>query len=329
MKKILFAAAIIGLIFYIKSGSLGSVPFVSDIKNRVEHLSLNIKLPTSLDVTQFFKDKLQGVFHNYELGTASSTGALIIPHDVQSLLDPLKKITTQVITPPPIKQDLVQASTSLTRVGVIHRTNTERILQNLPPLQENSVLDAAAKVRADDLFARQYFAHIAPTGEGVSSVVTKLGYDYAVIGENLALGRFEDDKALVDAWMASPGHRENILNTRYREIGVAVVEGVFKGEKTWIGVQVFGLSLASCPAVDINLHATIDAKQKLLNSLETQATTLKQQIDTTSPSDPSYNSKIDNYNALVPQINGLIAELDILVKKYNEGVQSLNKCIAS
>ncbi|HEY4523381.1 MAG TPA: CAP domain-containing protein [Candidatus Paceibacterota bacterium] len=333
MKKILFIVAIVGLIIYLRLGLPQVQPgvFWENIRNQITNVSS--RFPNEKEITQFFKDKIPTLFSDYWFSASSSTSTLVMPRDVESLLDPLKKIIPQVITPPPIapqtaEPDLAQTITGLTRVGVIHRTNTERILQGLKSLQENLVLNAAAKAKANDLFARQYFAHVSPIGEGIAIVVTRFGYDYAIVGENLALGRFEDDKALVDAWMASPGHKANILNSRYMEIGVAVVRGIFEGQETWIGVQVFGLPLSACPAPDITLRATIDAKQKLLLELEAQASTTKKQIDAMKPDDPGYREKIDAYNTLVPQINDLISDLDVLIKKYNEGVKLLNGCIS-
>lgn len=327
MRKALFALAVIGLIFYLKSEpSQFSIPsFASTVENQISNLFIRIR--GNEEITQFLKNNLRDAASRLRLGTASST-TLTIPHDAKSLLEPIQKIKDQVIAPPPLEQTLTEATTSLSRVGVIHRTNTERILQNFLPLKENDMLDRAAQIKADDLFARQYFAHISPTGQGIATVITAAGYQYAMVGENLALGRFDDDTALVAAWMASPGHRENILNPRYEEIGAAVKKGIFQGLETWVAVQVFALPLASCPGSDVNLRATIDAKKILLDELETKANALKQTMAVMSHSDPTYESKVNDYNNMVPQINGVIDELDGLIKRYNEQVQLLNGCIS-
>ena len=65
-------------------------------------------------------------------------------------------------------------------------------------------------------------------------------YPYLAAGENLALGDFKNANELVAAWMASPGHRANILNGVYRDIGVATGFDAFEGRKTIIVVQIFG-----------------------------------------------------------------------------------------
>src|SRR6185369_15716694 len=117
----------------------------------------------------------------------------------------------------------------------------------LPALKENALLDKAAKKKLDDMFAQQYFEHINPQGKGPSDLAKSVGYDYIAIGENLALGNFKNDAELVQAWMDSPGHRANILNKQYTEIGVAVGQGTYEGKKTWLAVQEFGRPTSSCP----------------------------------------------------------------------------------
>ncbi|MHB8111125.1 MAG: CAP domain-containing protein [Syntrophorhabdaceae bacterium] len=60
------------------------------------------------------------------------------------------------------------------------------------------------------------------------------------LGENIAKGWYLNDKEIVDGWMQSPGHRKNILNRDYTDIGVAIIKGTFDGIECMIGVQVFG-----------------------------------------------------------------------------------------
>jgi len=123
-------------------------------------------------------------------------------------------------------------------------------------------------LQLDDIFEKQYFAHISPEGLGPSDLAEKSGYEYIMIAENLALGNFKDDNTLVNAWMDSPGHRANILNNRYTEIGVAVGKGFFSesnennkeeiATEVWIAVQEFGLPLSSCPKPEESLLNTIE-----------------------------------------------------------------------
>ena len=75
------------------------------------------------------------------------------------------------------------------------------------------------------------------TGPGTSS--TAAGYDYQAAAENLAVGLAADD-VLIGAWMASPGHRHNILNKRYTDIGIGIARGLYRGQETVYVVQLFG-----------------------------------------------------------------------------------------
>lgn len=129
----------------------------------------------------------------------------------------------------------------LTREKVIYFTNAARSGNGLHELKENSLLNAVAEERAKDMFEKQYFEHISPTGENDADVARRIGYRYKMIGENIAKGWYLNDKKLVDGWMQSHGHRKNILNSGFDEIGVAVVKGKFEGNEVIIGVQIFGL----------------------------------------------------------------------------------------
>ncbi len=222
----------------------------------------------------------------------------------------------------------VQAGT-LTKSGVILQTNKERSVNGHATLTENSLLDESAAIKADDLFSKQYFEHISPSGVGPANLADKVGYEYLMIGENLALGGFTGNVDLVTAWMNSPGHRANILNAKYTEIGVAVKQGMFEGKMVWIGVQEFGRPLALCPGPDKSLQASVDAQKIQLDSMQAQIAALKADIDQTSQSSPEYNQKVDRYNALVREYDNLAASTKTLIDEYNNEVKSFNACAAA
>jgi len=124
------------------------------------------------------------------------------------------------ISPPPLKVIKEEKpEVILTQKGIIEWANKQREKYGLAPLKENQILDKTAMAKVEDMFENQYFAHESPTGEKVSDLARKFGYDFLLIGENLAMGNFSSDEDLVFAWMESPGHRENILNEKYQEIG--------------------------------------------------------------------------------------------------------------
>ena len=223
------------------------------------------------------------------------------------------------------------AASGMTDASVIYWTNQSRAQNgNLPALTENSTLDATALAKAQDILAKQYFAHVSPTGMSVATQAQAAGYQYIEIGENLALGTFASGQDLVNAWMGSPEHRANILNTNYREIGVAVIKGQYQGNTVWVGVQHFGMPASACPSVDATLKATIDAGQATIASLDAQITAAKNLID----SDPNttsseYSQKIDAYNATIGQYNTLVTTIKSDITQYNNEVNTFNTCAGS
>lgn len=189
---------------------------------------------------------------------------------VSQQLDRLPLSAPRIATPGPLRAPERSSVPGevLTRAGVVRETNERRLQAGLSALQEHATLAKAAEQKVSDMFARQYFAHDNPDGQGISTVVSGLGYAYLRVGENLALGNFPSDAALVDAWMNSPGHRENILHKGFTEIGVDVRRGTFQGRETWLAVQVFALPKSACPAVDETFLKTIDQQESELDTLD-------------------------------------------------------------
>jgi uncharacterized protein YkwD len=109
--------------------------------------------------------------------------------------------------------------------------NAERADHGLAPLAVNERLGAAASAFAQDLVAGSYFSHTGRDGSDVLDRIERTGYiqpdrEWA-LGENLAwgTGALATPGSIMQAWMNSPGHRENILNPSYREIGIGIVSG--------------------------------------------------------------------------------------------------------
>ena len=100
---------------------------------------------------------------------------------------------------------------------VLELVNEERQKRHLEPLRLAQDLNDAAMIRAEECV--RYFSHTRPDG---SSFHTVMRNPYRMAGENLSAGR-PTAKATVDAWMDSPGHRDNILNPDYRELGVGYI----------------------------------------------------------------------------------------------------------
>lgn len=130
-------------------------------------------------------------------------------------------------------------ATNITKVAIISLTNKERVSFDSPSLRENALLSQAAALKADDMFSKNYWAHFAPNGTSPWYFFSKVGYQYSWAGENLARD-FQTSAGVVAGWMASSaGHKENLLNSNFTEIGVAVKNGVLQGEETTLVVQLF------------------------------------------------------------------------------------------
>ena len=131
-----------------------------------------------------------------------------------------------------------QAST-ITPTNIINLTNQERAAAGLNRLNTNSKLSSAALAKANNMFEEQYWDHFGPNGETPWQFIRGAGYYYVYAGENLAKG-FSTAEGVHEAWMASTSHRANIMSGKYKDIGVAVVEGVLLGKRTILVVQMFG-----------------------------------------------------------------------------------------
>ena len=130
-------------------------------------------------------------------------------------------------------------SSQITSAQIIELTNAQRQKYGLPALTINPLLEEAARLKAEDMFANDYWSHRSPTGKTPWDFLKEVDYNYVYAGENLARD-FADAAGVVAAWMASPTHKENIISKNYQEIGVAVVDGELGGLKTTLVVQMFG-----------------------------------------------------------------------------------------
>lgn len=139
---------------------------------------------------------------------------------------------------------------------MLELTNASRKESGATELKFNDRLAAAAQAKADDMFSFQYFDHNSPSGITPWFWIKSSGYEYSFAGENLAID-FISAEGTHQAFMNSTSHRENILNTNYKEIGIAVKKGIFEGEESIIVVEEFGATLAvEIPAVSVSQAET-------------------------------------------------------------------------
>ncbi|PJE62588.1 hypothetical protein COU88_04175 [Candidatus Roizmanbacteria bacterium CG10_big_fil_rev_8_21_14_0_10_39_6] len=128
------------------------------------------------------------------------------------------------------------ASLNIQTQALLADTNKERAQYGLNALTINKQLSEAAADKARDMFAHDYWNHYSPTGTSPWYFFTKHNYRYVYAGENLAKD-FSDSPKVIQAWMQSTKHRENILRPEYTEIGFAVEEGMLQGKPTVLVVQ--------------------------------------------------------------------------------------------
>jgi uncharacterized protein YkwD len=126
------------------------------------------------------------------------------------------------------------------RAEMLAEVNALRHKAGAPALRMDAALQKAAQAHAQDMLDRGFFAHKSPGNTTVRERATHAGYKWRNIGENIAEGQMSVDE-VVKTWMDSPGHRQNILEPKFREIGIGLVTGQGKdGEYRVIWVQNFG-----------------------------------------------------------------------------------------
>ncbi|MEK7497265.1 conserved membrane hypothetical protein [Candidatus Roizmanbacteria bacterium] len=121
--------------------------------------------------------------------------------------------------------------------------NEQRQKNNLPTLVLNSNLSLAAQRKAENMFTENYWSHYSPSGKTPWDFILGAGYKYEYAGENLAKN-FLFSNGVVDAWMNSATHRDNLLKREYTEVGYAVVNGILNGEQTTLVIQELGKPMA-------------------------------------------------------------------------------------
>lgn len=199
---------------------------------------------------------------------------------------------------------------------------------NLIYLKENKTLNNIAMIRVKDMFDKQYFEHNSPSGDNASKEATKNGYSYITIGENIALGNFDGNQGLITSWMNSPGHRANILNKNYTEIGVYAMPGLYKGQKVWIAAQIFGKPGDDCKEPNQNTKDKIAKYKVSADNILNDINKIDSELRTINTSDAqTYNSKVAERNTLVGLYNNLAAEIKILVAEFNKETAIYNACI--
>lgn len=243
-----------------------------------------------------------------------------VPEEVRNLLPREQTVLEKTVsTPGPLRLPFAQTGNDLTPAGILAATNAQRGQHGQHTLQQDSLLDRAAQRKVDDMFAKQYFEHVSPTGVGPDDLVEGVGYEYIRVGENLALGNFASDAELVEAWMNSPGHRENILSPDFSEIGIAASKGTFEGHTTWLAVQTFALPLSACPTPEAKLEQQVDDSKSQLERFNHLLTEKAEQLAAEREKlDPLKQQVVDAYAASAAKVEEGNAQIERGNEVYKE-----------
>lgn len=139
-------------------------------------------------------------------------------------------------------------------LDLLKLVNQARAADGKQPLKMNAKLVAAAEFHANDMNDNNFFSHTGSNGSSVSNRVENQGYSWSGVAENIANGQ-RTVQQVHDTWMNSPGHKRNILNANYTEVGMARVANLW--------VQVFARPLNSSFLFEDSMSVNKSAEQKL------------------------------------------------------------------
>lgn len=130
-------------------------------------------------------------------------------------------------------------SIELSESEIIRNVNNARVKNNLKGLTISDELKKVASLKLIDMQNKHYFDHISPDNKSLKDFLKEVNYNYIYSGENLAQDYF-DSNSVVDAWLNSPTHRDNILNPKLDEVGVAFEYVNHDGTNHLTMVMIFG-----------------------------------------------------------------------------------------
>lgn len=138
-------------------------------------------------------------------------------------------------------------ATDMSIQSLLDDTNQQRVSNGESSLNLNTQLDQAAQAKANDMATRDYWSHNTPDGQTPWTFMTAAGYSYHTAGENLAYG-FSTAADTLTGWMNSAGHRANILNTSFVDVGFGIVNAAnYQGS----GPQTIVVAMYASPAAAV------------------------------------------------------------------------------
>lgn len=182
-------------------------------------------VPASADVSHTVArgDTMWKLAVKYQIGLDEIIGANA------HISDPTLIYPGQVLTIPQMDTSVRAFETE-----VIRLVNEQRAQNGLDPLTENWELSRVARYKSQDMADNGYFSHTSPTYGSPFTMMKNFGVSYRTAGENIAYGQ-RTPQAVVDAWMNSSGHRANILNASFTQIGVGYVASGHYWTQMFIG----------------------------------------------------------------------------------------------
>lgn len=152
---------------------------------------------------------------------------------------PLAPVVKPVATPKPVPVKPVEtpkvetpsvAGMSQIELEVLRLVNVERKKVGLKALTTSSTFSNVARKKSEDMAVKGYFSHTSPTYGSPFDMMKTFNITYRAAGENIAMGQTSAE-SVMKAWMNSPGHKANILNSNYGKIGIGMYEK--NGTKYW------------------------------------------------------------------------------------------------
>lgn len=202
--------------------------------------------------------------------------------------------------------------------------NVSRTENGGKKLKWSSTLCQSAELKSNDMLAHNYFEHVSPDGTQPWHWIDAAGYKYLSVGENLALNYFTADSAHT-ALMGSPGHRANILNPDFTEVGFYYARGKINGEDAFILVQ--HLATPAPVNAPIKYVCEIDKAEKQLKDLKktkkqiekylSEAKDTKSQLKDSGASTKEVSDYIDYLNGKEKDVDGYIKEINDYLAKCN------------
>lgn len=170
-------------------------------------------------------------------------GPFLISTQEKKKEDLKKGVVTPVVKEPivgtsaPIVEGYWTRKEWIDQVNIQREEGSRASTATIKPLRENLLLDTAAQLKAEDMAAKRYFAHVSPfDGRDHNDFIDAVGYDRSWSGENLAW-RYVTPEDTLRGWIGSPTHYANIVSPNYTETGIGVARD---SDGAWYVVQLFG-----------------------------------------------------------------------------------------